>query len=90
MVAESGVRGPRCRVTSSRLPAAVTAATTATASPPEPLLLLGWLLAITTPTPTGTGHTANVVTLCGSVWSNPATRTTSPLHTHAQLSMSSC
>lgn len=72
MVAESGVTLPRRTVTSSRVPAEVTTASSATQSPPAPLMLLGLPLPGTLPTPTGTGHAAKVVTLCGSVCISPA------------------
>ena len=65
-VAVSGVSAPRRSVTSSRAPAAVTAATTDTASPPRPLWLLpGSCRAASGSTASGTGHTAKVVTIAG-------------------------
>lgn len=67
-----GQTAPRCSVTNSTLPAAVTAASTATASPPQPEEALGGPPGIPSiPTPTATGQTENVVTLCGSICSRP-------------------
>lgn len=71
MVLLRGVRDPLCRVISSTFPADVTAASTATASPPSPLCPLGWFESPAQPAPTGTGHTEKVVTLWGRVWSSP-------------------
>ena len=56
----SGHTAPRCRVTNSTFPAAVTAASSATASPPRPEVALGGPPGKPSmPTPTADGHTCS-------------------------------
>ena len=67
-----GMSEPRHTVTSSTFPALVTAAMTATASPPGPDIMLGTPEGTpATPTPTGHGQMLKVVTGWGRVCRMP-------------------
>ena len=74
-MAVRGLSTPRRSVISSTAPAAVTAATTDTASPPRPLWLLpGSCRAASGSTASGAGHTAKVVTMAGRNDARPASQ----------------